>query len=139
MYINLWEILFFDRETQSYISEPVNSSEFFDGCQARPREFKKLLYGLCFFHAFVQERRNFGPLGWNIPYQFNDPDLKISMRQLLMFLDEFPHEIPLKALSYLTGIYSTPLVASSSTVLLCLARFFRINARILCLSIGRGM
>ena len=32
--------------------------------------------------------RAFGPIGWNVPYGFDDGDLSISARQLKMFLDE---------------------------------------------------
>jgi len=91
---------------QSFLNDPVNDPDFFEGC-SRPGELKKLLVGLAFFHAFVQERKKFGPLGWNIPYGFNDPDLKISLRQLRMFLNEARPDqdvaVPLKALVYLVG------------------------------------
>lgn len=49
------------------------TQEFLD---AVPRsEWRQLLFALCFLHAIVQERRQFGPIGWNVPYEFNGSDL----------------------------------------------------------------
>ncbi|RKO97032.1 hypothetical protein CAUPRSCDRAFT_11277 [Caulochytrium protostelioides] len=92
---------------RSFTSDPISGDKFLSttsksGTGVGDLRFAKLLHGLCFFHALVQERKTFGPLGWNIPYEFNDSDLQISLRQLQKLLREYP-EPPWKALSYLTG------------------------------------
>ncbi len=51
----------------------------------------------------IQERRKFGPLGWNVKYDFNNSDLECAMWTLHMFLEE-QADIPWPALLYVTGI-----------------------------------
>jgi dynein heavy chain len=61
-----------------------------------------LLEGLAFFHANIQERRKFGPLGWNTKYTFDESDLETSMAVLRRTLLE-QEAIPWDALNYIIG------------------------------------
>ena len=42
-------------------------------------QWRALVYAICFTHSIVQERRKFGPLGFCIPYEFNNSDLEASL------------------------------------------------------------
>lgn len=68
---------------------------------ALQQNWRTMLFGICMFHAIVQERKKFGPLGWNIIYEFNDSDREFAFNTLKMFCAE--GFIPWDALEYLTG------------------------------------
>jgi len=65
-----------------------------------PVQYKKVLFAMAFFHAIIQDRRKFGPIGWNIRYEFTNEDLVVCQRQLKIFLDTAANEeaIPFKVL-----------------------------------------
>ncbi|EDV25795.1 uncharacterized protein TRIADDRAFT_23475 [Trichoplax adhaerens] len=73
--------------------------EQFNNCR-KPEKFKKLLFGLCFFHSILLERKKFLMLGWNVIYGFNDSDFEVSNDLLSLYLDEYD-ETPWDALKYL--------------------------------------
>jgi dynein heavy chain len=69
---------------------------------------KQLWYpALAFLHAVVQERRRFGKLGWNVPYDFNESDFRVCMALLSTYLQKQIENgddvIPWNTLRYLVG------------------------------------
>ena len=79
----------YNRITDNYIND----------C-GKPDDFRKLMFGLCLFHAVIQDRRKFGPLSWNIRYGFTDGDLKVCQTQMKMFLDDYD-EIPYRVIRFM--------------------------------------
>ncbi|XP_062562978.1 dynein axonemal heavy chain 3 isoform X3 [Armigeres subalbatus] len=89
---------------RAYNSEPLSTEAFLDDAFHGDvvRVWTRGVFSLVFFHAVVQERCKFGPLGWNISYEFNESDLKISLMQLKLFLHQNSY-IPFEGHIYLTG------------------------------------
>lgn len=83
---------------RSYLG--IDKTEF-ESCD-KPTAYKALMWGLCFFNALILERRKFGPLGWNIQYEFSNSDLSISQMQLMVFLNHYEN-IPWEALKYMVA------------------------------------
>ncbi|XP_052412947.1 dynein axonemal heavy chain 10 [Carassius gibelio] len=69
--------------------------------------FRSLVYVLAFFHAVVQERRKYGKIGWNVPYDFNESDFLVCMEILDTYLTKAHTQgdamIPWGSLKYLIG------------------------------------
>ncbi|KAG2382028.1 hypothetical protein C9374_005820 [Naegleria lovaniensis] len=70
------------------------------------KAFRPLVYVLSYFHAVIQERRKYGKIGWNIPYDFNKSDFDVSFSLIKTYLNKaamYNDPIPWDSLKYLVG------------------------------------
>ena len=52
-----------------------------------PNERARLYFLLAWFHAIVQERLRYAPLGWSKRYEFNESDLRCACDTLDIWVD----------------------------------------------------
>ena len=64
-----------------------------------------ILFGLCYYHSVVLERKKFGSLGWNRNYPFNLDDLRNSDQVVFKYVTEntTSSKIPWDDLRYIIG------------------------------------
>ena len=88
------------RSTYSKIDESTLEESLHDA-------YRPLVFVLTYLHAVVQERRKYGKIGWNVAYDFNESDFKVSRRLLCLYLnkalDNNDEMIPWGSLKYLIG------------------------------------
>ncbi len=77
----------------------VPNDEYLEDCRD-PALFKKLTFSYVFFHAIIQCRVLFGPIGWNKPYKFTNEDLESCLIQLKGLINKYK-ETPWKVINYL--------------------------------------
>lgn len=94
------------------VSEPAQTSLVITTLSACDICFPPAFYSMCMcilcmslhwvlFLLVSQERKKFGPLGWNIRYEFNDSDRECALLNLKLYCVD--SAIPWDALIYITG------------------------------------
>lgn len=84
---------------QPWLNSDWCSNEF-DG--ERQAMWQRCVFSLVLFHTIAKERTAASPIGWNIPYEFYEMDLVMSLRQLNTALAS-AESLPLDGHSLLIG------------------------------------
>ncbi|OXB72395.1 UNVERIFIED_CONTAM: hypothetical protein H355_012867 [Colinus virginianus] len=75
-----------------------------DDFDEKDQRIKATLFGLCFFHAVMLERKKFGSRGWNMSYPFSIGDLRDSALVLFNYIEaQNAVKVPWDDLKYIFG------------------------------------
>lgn len=76
-------------EDSQFYTKPSNIREcsIFSPLQA-PNERARLYFLLAWFHAVIQERLRYAPLGWSKKYEFGESDLRSACDTVDTWLDD---------------------------------------------------
>ena len=78
------------------------SPEDVEKCQ-KQKEYKGIVFSLCFFHSLIVGRRRFGAQGYSKTYPFNDGDLRICGNVCCNYLNMY-EQVPYPDLRYIFGV-----------------------------------
>ncbi|CDJ62015.1 hypothetical protein ENH_00001340 [Eimeria necatrix] len=76
-----------------------------DDFDEKDQKVKAIIFGLCFFHAVLLERKRFGTRGWNLNYPFSMGDLRDSAMVLMNYMEQQQGgtRVPWDDLKYIFG------------------------------------
>ena len=99
-----------------------------------PTDFEELdtrtrgiLFGLCYFHAVMMERKTFGTKGFNMQYPFSSQDLQASAIVMRNYMENAGPKVPWLDLRYLIGeiMYGGHIVNDfDRTLCMCYLEYF---------------
>ena len=72
----------------SSIADFKEESQFYESSN-KSGLWNKLFFSFCFFHCVIRERSLYGPIGWNVKYEFSEGDFRISYKQLMQMINQF--------------------------------------------------
>jgi len=75
-----------------YSSLPQGYLSSCDSC-GRGQQWQRLVFAGALLHGLLCERRRFGPLGWNVPYEFSNGDLSCALANMQAVVSDMNQDL----------------------------------------------
>ncbi|WIA37814.1 hypothetical protein OEZ86_014676 [Tetradesmus obliquus] len=77
---------------RSYASLPAGCLASCNSC-GRGQQWQRLVFVTALLHGLLQERRKFGALGWNVPYEFSHADLSCALQNIQGIVQDLSNDL----------------------------------------------